>query len=439
MGSRESRAQRTIEWWRNRNKPHGKSELGATTGGWEMLGGNRRWKRADSVFNDLESAELEQYYRQLVVYACVKRICIAAQEAPLKVARLVGDKWEDDPGHELNNLINKPNPWMSYAEFQWHLLSHLEMTGVTYLWKWRNEAGYIDEMWPVPSSWVAPVFDDGKLLAYRIFQGASKERKLVPVEDVVRQILPDPANPWEGLGPMQAALRDVQTDEQRQNYLIEVLVNNKQPGMILYQPEDWSDEQKQDVRAVFMAGLSNGGRGKTVFMQGEGARSEQVKPASDLDWPGLTNLCETRICAAFQVPPIIIGLRSGLDAATYANYELAEKTFYRGTMLPTWTLLDSGLTKGLIQDEGDDANKFCVYHDLTNVRALREDEDKIALRAERLYHAGLITKNKAIEMIGLAGIGPVGDVYVMPMNLVTDGMNETPLKDAGVGEDLNRI
>jgi hypothetical protein len=45
---------------------------------------------------------------------------------------------------------------------------------------------------------------------------------------------------------------------------------------------------------------------------------------------------ETRIAAAAGVPPIIVGLSEGLEAATYSNYGQARRRFADVTMRPLW-------------------------------------------------------------------------------------------------------
>ncbi len=416
-------------------------------GGWDVLSGLPNWKRGNEIWQERMTPELEAVYRtQVIVYACVRKICISAQEAPLCVGReeIKGGKksWKDLPDHPVAALLKQPNPQMHTSEFLWHFLAHLLLTGKSYVWKWRNKAGYVAECWPVPSSWVRPVYGAAGLTHYEIFQGANKTWLAVPLEDVVRCMFPDPSNLSEGLGPLQAAQRDVQTDDGRGDYIIEMYENARTPGMVLFQPNAWSEEQKQDARAAISQGLGRGRRGKPLFVEGEGARVEQQVPLKDLDWPGLSALSETRICAAFGVPTIIIGLRSGLDASTYSNYEQALKSFMQGTMVPLWSMLDRALTKGLIVDEDLGPRGEEVYSDTSNVRALQEDEDKRADRAGKLVAAGLMKVNEGRAMCGLDPLPPEqGDVFLIPMNLVATpgGIDTSAPPPPDTGANANAV
>jgi HK97 family phage portal protein len=420
--------------WRGKANP----DDPRTSGGWVTLGTIKKWLRSNEIWEDHSTSDLEAVAQtQLVVYACVKKICLTAQEAPPRIGRDTEKGWEDMPDHPVQRLLKHPNPYMAYPEFQWHVIAHLQLTGVTHVWKWRNSLGQVTELWPVPTSWVTPKLDAaGRIAAYEMFQGDGKQTLPVPARDVVRMIYPDPTNLLTGLGPLQAALKDVQTDSAREDYIVEMMENAKTPGTIFKQPESWSPEQKDEIRAIFASGLGKGKRGRTLFLEGEGASVEQGVPLKDMDWPGLSMLSETRICAAFGVPPILVGLRSGLQTATYSNYEQAIKAFLQGTMVPTWTMLDTGLTRGLLTDELEPDEALEVYHDTEVVAALQEDRDKRAVRVVQLYHAGLISKGRAMELLGEeAPKDGTENTYVMPMNLIEVGAGapppEKPPKDNG--------
>jgi phage portal protein BeeE len=120
----------------------------------------------------------------------------------------------------------------------------------------------------------------------------------------------------------------------------------------------------------------------------------------ELDWPGLSTLSETRVCSAFGIAPILLGLRAGLENATYSNYVEAKRATYQSTLRPLWALLDRMHTKGLLADENPGGTRLEVYSDLTHIPALQVDEDELSDRAIKQYQAGLIDLNEARALIG---------------------------------------
>jgi HK97 family phage portal protein len=364
-------------------------------GGWEILSGIPSVVSSDELWQDMTPPQLEGLYRsRSIIYACTHRIVTATQEAPLRVGRETSQGWEDAKSHPLSEMLKCPNDSQSYLELLADVVLHLLLTGRSYIWKWRDRAGRLAGLWSVPTSWVVKQNDE----SIRIYQGPDEKYKHVQPADFTRIEYSDPSNPKGFCGPLQAALRDLQIDDERANHIVEMLTNLKAPGLIFRQPAGWDEDQKADVRATLASTLSPGRRGSPLFLEGADASIELTAPLKDLDWPGLTSLSETRICSAFGVPPIVIGLRSGLERATYSNFEQAEKTFYEGTVTPLWTLLNRALTRGLLLDEGDTA--WSVYHDTEDVHALEPVRSALCDRAIRLFEAGLISRNRAREIAG---------------------------------------
>lgn len=104
----------------------------------------------------------------------------------------------------------------------------------------------------------------------------------------------------------------------------------------------------------------------------------------DIDFKEVRGGGETRIAAAAGVPPVIVGLSEGLEAATYSNYSQARRRFADGTMHPLWQNAAGTLEDVLTIP--DDASR--LWYDATHVPFLREDEKDAAeiarVRAETI-------------------------------------------------------
>jgi hypothetical protein len=82
---------------------------------------------------------------------------------------------------------------------------------------------------------------------------------------------------------------------------------------------------------------------KTMFLGGGAAAQVVGTNLRQIDFADVTSIGEVRIAAAAGVPPILIGLREGLRAATYSNYVQARRSFADGTLRPLWRSLCASL------------------------------------------------------------------------------------------------
>jgi len=407
-------------------------------GSWEVLLGTLAEKNDGLIWEDFLTSDYEQIYgRHAVVFGCVRKVFSAAQEAELQLIKPKKDGWEVIDDHYLLDVMYRPNPKMSYSDLIAHIISHLLLTGYSYVWEFRNRGGMINELWPVPTSWVTRVKDNnGVIIGYKVKQGNMEVP--VPPQDITLMYLPDPSNPLLGLGPMQASIRDYQTDCERENYMAEMLTNMKIPGAIIKQPEMFTPEQKKEIRALLADKIGRGKRGDALFLEGEKSSIEMIAPLKDLDWPGLTNLSETRICSAFGVPPILVGVRAGLESATYSNYEQADKSFYRETMIPLWRSLAEAFTRGFIYNEGGFDTDIEFHYNIEAIKQLQEDTKETTDRALSLFRGSVITRNEARNIIGLDPLkSEIGDVILQPVNLQEINLNDAFRQDnlLGIGEE----
>jgi len=388
--------------------------------GWNTLYGilQKEWKSADQVWDSFSTSELENIYSTAdIIFACINLICRTAAEAPLQLGM------PDEEGgfevvhdHDILSVIKNPNAYYTWEKVEKFILSRLLLTGVSYTIKMRRTAPtMVGQLWPIPSSWVDVGLGSGTELirAYRLRQSKG-EAKEIPPEDMMHIWFSDPSSTYKPLGPLQAALHAYQLDAERENYLVEMLENMKVPGMVIKAPMGLSEPDKQALKHRLHDSAGKGRRGNVVTLEGD-VDVTYGEPLKDLDWPGITSLNETRICSAFNVPPILIGARAGLEHATYANYGEARKSFYQETMVAIWIMLAQAYTGSLLRAEGEDELEF--RYNLDGIKALQEDATETATRAAALVSGGIVTRNEARIMVGFDEV-PDGDVYLLPMTTI---------------------
>lgn len=386
-------------------------------GGWDILATLHGWAEVEDIWENYTNSKLERIsHLSSVVFACMRKICQVAPDAAMEFGEWEGDSWEPDEHHWALDLMRQPNERMDYRTFTWSWLAHWLLTGESYIWKERNRGGDIIALHPYPTSWMSHHTREGKSW-WEVSTGYG-QHAVLQEDDVFVSYFPDPNNPDRGSGPMQACLKDLQIDDARAALMIEVLSNLHFAGTVVHSDEHWSEPQKLEMRRVLKDVIGPGKRASPLFTSGEGAKVEFPEPTRDIDWPSTADLAESRICAAWGVPPILIGLRVGLESATYSNYGQAKRAFYTETMRPQWDWMASGLERGLFRNEDDPDTE--VEADYDDIPELQEDLDTLHERVLKDFHGGLLTLDQALAATDREELGSAkgGDVRLIPMSLV---------------------
>ena len=395
-----------------------------TTQGWSVLG-QYIGGDSDGVWKNFTEAQLLDILRKhALVYACIEAVADRVPEAPLEVGHGTGDDWKVDDTHHYNELLARPNALMSWSDVEQFRVANLLATGECYLWKLRDDAGDVVELWPLPSSWINPVWSDdtaAPIGRYEVPQ-QGKDPLRIPAMNMVHIRYIDPGNYKKALGPLQAASREYQTDSASQDYKMEMLTNLAVPGVAVFTDKALTKDQQAALKTRLHDIVGPGKRGSTIHLSGQNARLEAIAPLKDLDWPGLNAIDESRICAVFKVPPVVVGARIGIEkSAQFANYSTALWHFYTGTMKPMWLFLADATTRGLVVNEPAEEDKaLLLRYDLTDVLGLQGDLDKRAARAVDMLAGGVATVAQAVVLAGLPpleGDDPLHDARYMPMNM----------------------
>jgi HK97 family phage portal protein len=370
------------------------------------------------------------------VQATLSWIARTFPEAPTALFEKLGageEELVDD--HELVDLLRQPNPFYGGETLWAATLLDYHTDGDAYWLKIRRgTTSSVAQLWWVPHQLMEPKRDDDQVFIthYDYTPGGSAAPQRLEVEDVVhfRNGL-DPDNPMKGRAPMRAVLAEVFTDEEAAAYTASILRNHGVPGLVIAPkaagdasgsvPADDIKATKQYVSEAF-TGDNRGGPlvlGDPVDVTAFGFNPDQM------DLKSIRRVPEERITAVLGVPAIVVGLGAGLDRSTFANYAEAREAAYESRIIPDQRILAGTLQTQLLPDFNLEGRRFRIGFDLSDVRVLQEDEDRIHARAREDWKAGLITRARALRAIGEEA-GPDDEVY-----MVATAFELLPAKEAG--------
>ena len=376
--------------------------------------------QAVEPLRDYFNAADQGYRKNELVFACIQEYITSASEAQL----VVGNKDADGVLVSTNqqralSLASEPNPSMDTVAFLEAMHTQLLIGGNVYLFTPRSAIGTISGMYWLRPDRVRIIPDqmNGTAKAYRYRLGSSDY--IIPAEFIAHHKTNDPLNDWYGLGNLQVLAKMVNLDTDATEFARSVFENKGVPAGFLkvarrLNTQDEADQIRRNWHARF-AGKANWQR---IGVLDEDASYEELAPKmGEMGMPDLRNITETRICAAFGVPPIIVGAKAGLDSATYSNYAQAKESFWEETLLPAYKRAAAFFTRAL--RDTPDFRGMEFGFDFSEVRALADDEKQIAEVTK--------TRAESASILIRAGYDPdsVSEALQLPEGLVHSGMVPT--------------
>ena len=333
-----------------------------------------------------------------VGFRSVKMIAEAAAALPL----IVQDTECRYDAHPMGCLLARPNSAQGRAELLEALFGQILLTGNGYLEAVGGAPGALplglhvlrsDRMSVVPGA-------DGWPVAYDYRVGAKKRRF-----DMTNETPPichiknfHPTDDHYGLAPLQAAAGAVDVHNSASRWSKALLDNAARPsGAIVYSssdgqgtmPGDLYDRLVDEITTNYM-GARNAGR--PMLLEGGLDWKPMGFSPSDMEFHKTKDAAAREIALAFGVPPMLLGIPGD---ATYANYQEANRAFYRLTVLPLASRVLASLSAflGRFAEAGVE-----MQIDLDKVPALSAERDA---QWRRVASADFLTDDEKRAMLGL--------------------------------------
>jgi HK97 family phage portal protein len=370
------------------------------------------------------------YGRNELVYACIRE---RSENLPQSVLRVYpGQHGEALEEHRLRRLLAQPNPVTNEFEFFELSVTYLDLAGNCYWLIQRGRDGLPAELWPLrpdlirilptqnPRVWNYGYVLDPSTSA----RGTLTEIIPVPQRDIVHVKYPNPLDAYFGQPPLRAAARAVSLDNAATDFVDSLLRNDATPTTVVTTQDRVDDALVNRLRARWMARFGGRNRGGPVFLQ----KGMDIKAIGlnlrDLEFPDLRAYSESRICAAFDVPPILVGAKVGLDRSTFTNYGEARKQLWEEAIFSLQRRFGDAVAAKLLPNfSGVGRSRVQLRWDNSDVLALQEAESARWERATNALARGGITINDFRRTVELEPVAS-GDVFLMPAGVVPMSADE---------------
>jgi hypothetical protein len=186
--------------------------------------------------------------------------------------------------------------------------------------------------------------------------------------------VPDPLNPWRGMSWLTPVIREINGDAAMNTHKEKFFENAATPNIVIRYAKKLPDGYVKAFAEQFDArhgGVNQSWR--TVILDEAADLTVVGSSFEQMTFTDLQAAGETRIAAAGGVPPMIVGLREGLNATNYATYTAGMRRFADLTMRPNWRMAMGALS--VLIDVPGGAK---LWYDTTDIAALQEGEKERA-------------------------------------------------------------
>ncbi|MGM4918774.1 phage portal protein [Tardiphaga sp. 813_E8_N1_3] len=362
-------------------------------------GGRARWTP-----KDFAALAREGYLSNAIVHRAVRLIA----ENAAACSFLVFDGAQEREAHPLAQLLTRPNPRQDGGVFFETLYAHLLLAGNAYI-----EAVTLDEqvrqhevrelyalrpdrMKVVPGS-------DGWAEAYDYSVGGRSVRfdqQASSLPPILHLTFFHPLDDHYGLAPIDAAATALDTHNASSKWNKALLDNAARPsGALVYAGPEGSvlsepqfDRLKRELEGNYQ-GAANAGR--PLLLEGGLDWKAMSLTPKDMDFLDAKHTAAREIALAFGVPPMLLGIPGD---NTFANFQEANRVFFRQTVLPLAARTGNALAQWLAPQFGD---AIRIDIDTDRVDALAADRTALW---ERVSSADFLTLNEKREAVGYAPV-----------------------------------
>ena len=358
--------------------------------------------RDEPIGRDFAGLVAGAYKQNGVVFACISVRMLLFSEARFQFRQLRSGRPGDLFGAE--SLLPLERPWPGGTTGDLLSRAELDVSLAGNSFTVRRPGGRLKRLRP---DWVTIVLGsesdadvgagdvDAEVLGY-VYEpggpGSGREPQAFLREEVAHYApYPDPTASFRGMSWLTPIVREIQADGAATNHKLSFFENGATPNMIVkFDPQVKKEQFDAAVEKIRAGHEGSGNAYRTMFLGGGADATVVGANMEQMDFKNTQGAGETRIAAAAGVPPVIVGLSEGLQAATYSNYSQARRRFADGTMRPLWRNIAGSLSTIIDVPSGAE-----LWYDDRDIPFLQEDlqdaaeiQQKHAVAIKQLVDAG---------------------------------------------------
>lgn len=254
-----------------------------------------------------------------VVFAIVEALATSASMVDWHLWRMSASGKDEDrvevTAHAFLDLLNA-NPHVPFQELMEVGQQHLELVGEAWLIL-RTIAKYPVEIWPVRPDRMHPVPHPKKFLTGYVYRGPDGESVPLALDEVEQIRVPNPADPYRGIGPLGSVGIDVSAARLAAQWNHNFFINSAEPGGIIQIPPDVSltDDEFNEMRQRWAEQHRGVAQAHRVAIIEHGQWVSRTFSMRDMQFSELRGVSREEIRVAWRFPKPLLGTADDVNRA----------------------------------------------------------------------------------------------------------------------------
>ncbi|ENX48632.1 HK97 family phage portal protein [Acinetobacter ursingii NIPH 706] len=393
--------------------------------GWNSIFVAEPYSGAWQENKEITREDMTAFY---AVFACVSLISKDIGKMPVLLKKKQQGVLVDAlTPKELQRVLQKPNNYQNWQQFNEQWTQSLLLRGNTYVFKMRDVFGELYRLVVLNPDLVTVLVDDQANVFYQLTNDrlTQADNVIVPASEIIHDRINAIYHPLVGLTPIMACSlaseQGISILRNSKNFF----ANGSKPGGVIEVPGPLDATKAQEVKTKWDANYSGANVGKTGLLS-DGAKYVNISmSAIDSQLIEQLGMSARIVCTAFNVPPFKIGV-TDVQGATKVS-DLNE--IYYSDCLQSYIEARENLL-----DEGLDLPSYGVeaFLDL-DVLIRMDSSSKIAYFKDGIS-AGIFAPNEARQKLGYLPVKGGESPYLQQQNYNLEALAKRDAKEDPFGK-----
>jgi len=376
-------------------------------------------KSIDTPFNTISSLaglssfkndkyNLMKYGYESIVYSAINLIANTVAQQSFVLYK--NGKEVKDNNDIVLKFLSKPNRFMSWYDFIYILQVMIDIFGERYIYKLRDKAGLLYELWIIPSWAIEPKFDGTNInLTHFEYKVDGKTIKYSP-DDVIYDFYPSPSKINRGESPLSKIALEFDIHTFAKKYVRAFYKNGAVPFGLLTTDRKVTNSDIEEIKQSWNSKFQGIDKSWNIAILGNGNWKYQeiaTKPSDEFINQSKWTVYD--ILTAFNIPPLMLNYTESINRTTA---EVQQRLFAKYCIKPRLKKLEYLINTQIIPLITKE--NYQIKFDSPSP----EDEQLNVQKAKVLSTFGIATVNEVRQLLGLQPIeDEYGDEFITPLNL----------------------